>query len=94
MSRAAGISRNPYLFAVAPRVCMCTLPPRELGRFRKIERALTDARGYWNVYLAFFGEQQIWLDWYVTDLRDGRIIWRNGRHLTEGASNGASYTLH
>lgn len=94
MPGAASISRTPFLVTVAPRVCACRLPPKELGRRRNADRAIADVSGYWNVYLAFFGEQQIWLDWLVTDLRDGRVIWRNGRQLTEGASDGESNTQH
>lgn len=88
MNTSAGIARTPYLVSVAPRVCSCNWAPKELGRFRKLDRALSTVEGYWNVYLAFFGDQQIWLNWTVVDLRDGRILWRNGRRTTEGMHDG------
>ena len=76
---SAGIARMPFLLTVAPRACSCTLPPKELGRFGKLDRALAAADGYWCVYLAFFGDQVIWLDWLIVDMRDGVMMWRNGR---------------
>jgi len=50
-----------------------------LGRAQKLESAIRLIEGYWNVYLAFFGEQMVWLHFQITDVRDGRVIWHNGR---------------
>lgn len=88
MSTAAGISYTPYLATVAPRICQCKLPARELARRRKMAPAIKLIEGYWNVYLGFFGDQVIWLDFLVIDLRDGRIVWRNGRQLVEEETHG------
>jgi hypothetical protein len=85
---SAGVGRAPFVVTVAPRTCQCALPARELFKSGNRDRAIANATGYWCVYLAFFGEQLIWLDWLVTDIRDGRIIWRNGRHTQEGKGNG------
>lgn len=87
MATSAGVSRSPFVVTVAPRVCKCVLPPKELGVSGSLERAIKLASGYWNVYLAFFGSQQVWLEWLITDIRDGRIVWRNGR-LTQEGNNG------
>lgn len=80
MATTAGMHRAPFLMTVAARVCQCQHAPKELGRSRTLERAVTVIGGYWNVYLAFFGEQVVWLDFQVIDLRDGRLVWHNGRH--------------
>ena len=84
----AGIALRPFLVSVAPRVCSCNLPPRDLGRYKRAEKAIAEIGGYWNVYVGFFGDQQMWLDFLVTDLRSGRIVWRNGRSMTGGDSDG------
>lgn len=80
----------PFLVAVAPRVCACqsaramtVAPGKELSRHRSYDRATLTADGYWNVYLAFFGDQVYWLEFTIVDTRDGRLLWRNGRPLEE-----------
>lgn len=45
--------------------------------------------GYWNIYVTFFGDQTFWLEFIVVDVRDGRIVWKNGQPMKEEASNGA-----
>lgn len=83
MATSAGIAHTPFLVTVAPRACKCVLPAKELGVRRSLASAQALIEGYWAVYLGFFGDQQIWLDWLITDRRDGRIMWRNGRRLQE-----------
>jgi hypothetical protein len=90
MSTSAGIARLPYLVTVGPRVCSCQLPAKDIGRCKTLHKALSIVEGYWNVYLGFFGDQQIWLDFLVTDLRDGVILWRNGRPTAEGKAHGTT----
>jgi hypothetical protein len=85
---SAGMGRVPYEASVALRVCGCAQPPKVLGTGRDLARIIKVADGYWTVYLAFFGDQQVWLEWLVTDIRDGRIMWRNGRPITEEAVHG------
>lgn len=85
-----GQNRIPYEFSVTPRVCGCRQPARVLGTGRNLDRLVIVAEGYWNVYLAFFGDQQVWLTWLVTDVRDGRIMWRDGRRTTEEALHGST----
>lgn len=88
MQTSAGIARAPYILTVAARTCSCNLAPKELGRKQQLDKAVKAIEGYWNVYLAFFGEQVPWLDFLVVDVRDGRIVWRNGRPTTEGGKPG------
>lgn len=76
-------SATPFLIGVAPRVCSCKLPAKELGMFKRPQKAIAEISGYWNVYVGFFGDQMMWLDFTVTDVRDGRVVWKNGRQLTE-----------
>lgn len=60
----------------------------ELGRRGTADRAIAIASGYWNVYLGFFGDQMLWLHFSVVDLRDGRLVWRNGRQVKEETAHG------
>lgn len=83
MVTAAGVARNPYLATVSPRVCKCVNPSMELVRARKLENAVRVITGYWSVYVGFFGDQLMWLDWIVVDTRTGQVLWRNGRHTTK-----------
>lgn len=89
----AGIASRPFQVSVAPRVCSCKLPSRDFGRFKRAEKAIAEIGGYWNVYIGFFGDQQMWLDFLVTDLRSGRIVWRNGRPMTGGDSDGTESAI-
>lgn len=89
---SAGLGRVPYELSVTPRVCGCQQLARVLGTSRSLDRIITAGQGYWNVYLAFFGDQQVWLIWLVTDVRDGRIMWRDGRRTTEEETRGTSIT--
>lgn len=80
----------PFLVTVMPRVCACermrnvtVAPGKELSRHRSYDRAVLVADGYWNVYLAFFGDQVYWLEFAIVDTRDGRLLWRNGRQMEE-----------
>lgn len=52
-----------------------------LGRSHDPDKAIRLISGYWNVYLAFYGDQMVWLYFQVIDTRDGTVVWRNGRHL-------------
>jgi hypothetical protein len=85
---AARVGTTPYLVTVSVRLCGCRPPWRELSTRKHLADALRDAEGYWNVYLAFFGDQQVWLEWLVVDQRDGMIVWRNGRQLHKEDSSG------
>ena len=76
---AASTARAPFLATVSARACNCRQAPKELGRAQRMEKALKLIEGYWNVYLAFFGDQVVWLDFLVVDTRTGRVVWRNGR---------------
>src|SRR5258706_9209380 len=80
---SAGIAAAPYMATVGARVCTCVSPTKELGRSRDLPRAITRIAGYWNVYLAFYGDQIVWLNFDVIDLRDGTVVWRNGRHTNK-----------
>jgi hypothetical protein len=88
----ARVGVTPYVVTVAPKVCTCRLPAMELGTRKRLDVAIALVEGYWAVYLAFFGGQQIWLDWLVTDQRDGRIMWRNGRQLHKEDDSGTTLT--
>jgi hypothetical protein len=85
---SAGIGRAPYEASVSLRVCSCGSAPKVLGVGRDLDRVIRVADGYWTVYLTFFGDQLVWLEWIVTDVRDGRIMWRNGRRITEETTDG------
>jgi hypothetical protein len=60
----------------------------ELFTSRTAEKAIANMTGYWSVYLTFFGEQMNWLRFTVTDVRDGTVIWRNGRAMKEETESG------
>lgn len=83
MLTSRGISARPFQVGVTPRVCDCNLPIKELSCHKNMEKAIETIQGYWNVYVGFFGEQTFWLHFVVTDLRDGTIVWRNGRREKE-----------
>lgn len=76
-------SATPFLVSVAPRVCRCHMQAKELSVHKLPKAAVRTIEGYWNVYVGFFGDQTMWLDFMVTDTRDGKVIWKNGRLLTE-----------
>lgn len=76
-------SATPFLASVAPRVCRCNLQAKELSVHKLPKTAIRTIEGYWAVYVGFFGDQTMWLDFMVTDTRDGKVIWKNGRLLTE-----------
>lgn len=84
----SGGHATPYLVTVSVRLCGCKPPWRVLSTRKRLDAALRDAEGYWNVYLAFFGDQQVWLTWLVVDQRDSKIIWRDGRLLTKEDASG------
>ena len=88
MNTSAGVTRAPYLMTVEARVCRCRQAPKELGTRRTLDKAVTEISGYWNVYLGFFGDQLLWLEFLVIDRRDGQIMWRNGRQLAEETAHG------
>jgi hypothetical protein len=90
VSTSAGIVRAPFLMTVEARVCRCRLAPKELGARRSLDKAVAEISGYWNVYLGFFGDQVPWLDFTVVDIRDGQVMWRNGRPPTEERQHGAT----
>lgn len=83
MTLSTAVPVRPFYVSVAPRVCGCKQKERDLGKFKRLDRALKEVEGYWNVFVGFFGEQQLWLDFTVVDLRDGSLIWRNGRLMKE-----------
>ncbi len=82
-----GMARAPYHLYARARVCRCVLPPQPFGTFRTLPRAVDVATGYWNVMVAFYGDQIFWLHWDVVDIRDGVVVWSDGR-LTRGDENG------
>lgn len=85
---SAGMARTPYVLTVRPRVCDCRLPLRELATARDADRLIAVAKGYMNVIGAFYGDQQLILHFDVVDVRDGRVIWRDGRAETTGRNSG------
>lgn len=80
--------RITYEFTITPRVCACPGKPTVFATGRNLDRLIARADGYWNVFLGFFGDQVIWLSFDIIDVRDGRLVWRNGRQQTGSASNG------
>lgn len=78
---------RPFLVTITARACECGHQGRTDGPYKALNRAIEVVSGYWNVYLAFFGDQIVWLEFAVVDVRDGRVMWVNGRRQ-EGASNG------
>lgn len=78
-----------YIFTIAPRVCNCPADPRVFATARVLDRIVKTANGYHAVYDGFFGDQLMWLDFLIVDIRDGRIVWRDGR-LMEGINDGES----
>lgn len=71
-----------YVAEVQPRVCSCKLPPKSLGVFRSLDKAVAVMQGYWAVYVGFYGDQTMWLHFQVVDARDGTLLWSNGRRMT------------
>lgn len=86
MTTSAGIGRFPYELTVHLMACPCDGPVKSLGKSRKLSRLVKDAEGFWNVYLAFFGDLVQIVSFVIVDVRDGQIMWRNGR-LTDGGCN-------
>lgn len=68
-----------YLLQVSPRVCNCVLPARELGTSKSLTKLEINGMGYWSLFLAFFGEMFPFLQFTIVDMRDGTVMWRNGR---------------
>ena len=81
--------RYPFVAEIRARTCKCRQAPLNVGAFKTLDRALVEVGGYWSIYLAFFGDQQVWLEFTVTDLRDGALKWRDGHHIRE-EENGAT----
>lgn len=86
MTTSAGVNRFPYQLTVHLMACPCDGPVKELNKARRLSRLVPDAEGFWNVYLAFFGDKVQLVSFVIVDVRDGQIMWRNGR-LTEGGCN-------
>ena len=85
----------PYVMTITPRVCDCQREPLLLGRAQTLAKAVTVISGYWNVYLAFYGDQVLWLNFQVVDRRDGLVTWRNGRYTnTSGGFDGITEDPH
>lgn len=76
-----------FELTVEAKVCSCPTPPMPLAMARKLDRILPVAEGYWTVYLNFWGDQMVWVLFTITDVRDGTVVWRNGR-LMEGVDSG------
>ena len=76
-----------YELTVEAKVCNCPGPPTVLWTGRILDRGVSVADGYWALYLAFWGDQIVWLWFTITDIRDGQVVWRNGRP-TKGESSG------
>lgn len=86
----AGLSASGsihYEATISARVCACTQAPTSYGRSADLDRLIARFRGYYNVYLAFFGDQLVWLNFDIADVHTGQIVWRNGR-LTTGSDHG------
>lgn len=90
---SAGIARAPYEIRAIARVCRCTLPAQSYGTARILDRAIERAAGYWNVMVAFYGDQVLWLHWEVVDLRDGTVVWRDGLRM-KGTAHGENPSVH
>lgn len=73
-----------YAVEVTLVACRCDGPVTQLGRTKRYDRAVTMADGYWAVYLGFFGHLTHLVNFSIVDMRDGVLLWRNGRHTTEG----------
>lgn len=85
------IPRNAvYVFQITARVCHCEQPPAVFATGRNLKRIAAIADGYHAVYEGFFGDQMVWLDMVIVDVRDGRIVWRDGR-LENGVSYGEEH---
>lgn len=88
METSAGVARAPFEALITVRACQCRTPATSVGRGRTLDRAIGKIEGYWNVYMGFFGDQIVWMNFDVVDVRTGRVVWRNGRHTTtQGADS-------
>ena len=83
MKIVAGASRNPFMGTVEAKVCPCDHAPKELFTARTQENAVKRMVGYWDVYLTFYGDQVVWLNFDIVDTRDGVVVWRNGHPMKE-----------
>lgn len=72
---------------ITPHVCECKLRPQVFATGRVLERLVVKASGYYEVYIGFYGDQTRWLDFEIVDIRDGQVLWRNGRLLV-GSTHG------
>lgn len=87
---ARGIMHSPYLLRAYMHVCACGKAVNELGTASTMDKALRRIEGYWNVYLAFFGDQAVVFHFDVVDRRDGVIVWRDGRQLRTEEEQGGT----
>lgn len=72
-----------FLVEITPKVCSCKAPTTVLFRSRSQDKALEVAQAHWSLYVGFFGNETMWLHIHVVDARDGRLLWSNGRRMTE-----------
>jgi hypothetical protein len=77
-----------YLLQVSPRVCECVLPARELATAKDLVSIEKKGGFYWQLFLSFFGDMHPFLHFTIVDMRDGTVMWRNGRRLNEEMWNG------
>ena len=73
----------PYEVRGEVRLCRCHLDSGPRSRHRKVERAIAEAAGTWNIICAFYGDHPLNITVFVVDVRDGTIVWRDGRHQRE-----------
>ena len=80
--------RAPYHLLVSLSACRCDLSPQTMGTARDVDRLVPAAQGYWDLYVAFWGHLPRLLSVSIVDVRDGAVMWRNGKSLLQEDASG------
>ena len=88
MKIVVGAHPQPFIGTVEAKVCHCDHAPKELFTAKTQESAVRRIAPYWDVYLQFYGDQIVWLNFDIIDTRDGVIVWRNGHPMKEETHGG------
>jgi len=81
-------NNTPFHVTAELRLCKCGNPVTNLGRYKRYDRAEAEASGYWNVFLEFFGNHVSIVFYSIVDVRDGTVLWINGRTQQKERDNG------
>lgn len=87
------MSQFRYAVEVSLVTCRCKSPVTRLSLNKRPDRVIEIAKGYWNVYVAFFPEHFMLIRISVVDIVDGHLVWQNGRPYREVDEDGKESSL-